>query len=621
MLAHAIPARRAKAPPCEPRAVHAVLEQSRECPALRTLFQPILDLSQGRVYGYEALTRGPQGSPVESPEALFRCAWEQGRGAELELHAVRCALERFAALGAPGKLFVNFSPAVLAERREDPETLVALLRDHGMSPRQVVIEVTENGAILDSSRAWSELLRCRALGFGVAIDDLGEGFASLRLWSELRPEYVKLDKHFVREIHRDPIKLQIVKAVQQIARVSGASVIAEGLEHEADFQAIRDVGVRLGQGYLIGRPGAGPGEAGALELWRRLSSGPLAALPVPGRSVNRVTARRLLREAPAVAPAEDNDSVYARFEADPELQLIAVVEGTRPRGIVNRAALIDRFARPYRRELFGKRPCTMFMNPSPLVVEAETSVQELSLRVTGGDHGAMLDGFILVEDGRYAGVGTAQDLMRAMTELQIEAARYANPLTLLPGNVPIAEHVERLILRGCRFAACYCDLDNFKPFNDVFGYLRGDEAIQLAARVLAEGCDPRIDFVGHVGGDDFVLVLQSEDWEARCAAILARFRDGSRALFAEDDVRRGGYAAQDRQGRRRRFPLLSLSIGALPVEPGTFQSHSEVAAAATEAKRMAKRGGGGSLFVERRRYPVASLRAPGQESAAGLPRE
>jgi diguanylate cyclase (GGDEF)-like protein len=567
---------------------------------LRTLFQPILDLRHGRVYGYEALTRGPANTVAELPAALFELARADGRGAELELLAVRYAVERFASLGLDGKLFVNFSPAVLAERREDPEILLALLRRHGMTPRQLVIELTENGAMSDTSPAWSELLRCRALGFGAAIDDLGEGFASLRLWSELRPEYVKLDKHFVQGVHRDPIKLQMARAIQQIAHVAGATVIAEGIEQDLDFQTVRDLGIRHGQGYLIGRPIANAAPGAAVETWKRLSGGPLAAFPVPGRSVNRVTARHLMTEIAPVAPDTDNDVVYARFEADADLQIIPVVENGVPRGIINRTTMIDRFARPYRREHDGRNPCASLMNPEPLIVNGNISLQELGYLVADGGKRALLDGFMVVDGGRYAGVGSARELIREMTEIQIAAGRYTSPLTLLPGNVPIAEHIERLLSRGCRFAACYCDMDNFKPFNDVFGYQQGDEAIQLTARVLAQAADAQLDFVGHAGGDDFVVVLQSPDWEARCADILRRFELRAASLFTRADRRRGGFVAEDRLGRRRMFPLLSLSIGAVPVEPGTFASHSEVAAAAGEAKRLAKRESGNSLFIGHR---------------------
>lgn len=576
------------------------------------MFQPILDMRHGNIYGYEALTRGPDGSPLESPFELFSRAHQFGLGAELEQLAVRRAIEQFGRLGLGGKLFVNFSPSALAAERIDIGAIVTLLARHRLVPKQVVIELSENGALRDSEPAWQELLVCRALGFGIAIDDLGEGFSSLRLWSELRPEYVKVDKHFVQDIQRDPLKLQMVRSIQQIAQAAGSSIIAEGIEEEAAFQTVRDLGIRHGQGYLIGRPAAQPEVNAPAELWSRLSGAPIPVFPVQGSSVNRVTARRLVRAVEPIDPGTQNDVAYARFENDPELQVIPVVEDGIPRGIVNRLSVIDRFARPYRRELYGKRPCSIFMNASPVVVELDTSIQEISALVATGDRQALFDGFIVVENGRYAGIGTAQDLMREITELQITAARYANPLTLLPGNVPIAEHVERLVASGCPFAACYADLDNFKPFNDVFGYQRGDEVLQLVARVLAEVSDPHIDFVGHVGGDDFVVLMQSPDWEERCRRALAIFGERIAAQFGEEDHARGGFFAEDRLGRRQLFPLMTLSIGAVPAEPGTFESHAQVAAAATEAKHMAKRESGSSLFIERRRFPSASLRPVSQ---------
>jgi diguanylate cyclase (GGDEF)-like protein len=245
-----------------------------------------------------------------------------------------------------------------------------------------------------------------------------------------------------------------------------------------------------------------------------------------------------------------------------------------------------------------------------VVVDLDASVQEISALVAEADARTVFDGFIVVEGGRYAGVGTAQDLMREITEMQLTAARYANPLTLLPGNVPIAEHAERLLAAGSRFTACYADLDHFKPFNDVFGYQRGDEAIQLAARVLAEACDPQVDFVGHVGGDDFVALIQSPDWEERCRRALAAFGERVTGQFSEEDRLRGGFLAQNRLGHHQQYPIMTLSIGAVPVEPGTFESHAQVAAAAAEAKGMAKRQAGNSLFVERRRFPTASLLPP-----------
>src|SRR5262245_30956856 len=191
--------------------------------------------------------------------------------------------------------------------------------------------------------------------------------------------------------------------------------------------------------------------------------------------------------------------------------------------------------------------------------------------------------------------------MRDITSLQIAAARYANPLTLLPGNVPINEHIERLLRAQTGFVACHCDLDHFKPFNDAYGYRRGDDMIQLTGHILLEACDARRDFDGHVGGDDFILLMQSTDWPARCRGALERFDLESVRLYASDDLARGGLLAEDRKGNPVTHPLGALSIGAIVVEPGDYASHYEVSAAASEAKRQAKRSSGSSMFVERRR--------------------
>jgi diguanylate cyclase (GGDEF)-like protein len=577
---------------------------------LRTVFQPILDLRRGHVIGHEALSRGPANSAFESPVSLFDLARLHGLANDLELVAVRRALKRYADRGAPGKLFVNFSALALAELRVKGGVILEYLRNYRISPKQVVIELSENHAIVDSSPAWDALLKCRADGFEIAIDDLGEGFASLRLWTELRPEYVKLDRHFVHCIHRDPVKLQIARAIQQIAQVSGNTVIAEGIEDQADFQVVRDLGINYCQGYLIGPPFPSLDQAAPAELWKRMSQGPLLAFPVPGQSVNRVTARKLLLRIEPVSPVIENDIVYRRFENEPGLQVIPVVDGEIPVGIINRYSIIDRFARPYRRELYGRKPCSAFMNDKPLIVDADASIQEITMMLTEGTVHGLYDGFVLVEDGRYIGIGTSQDLIREINAQQMVAARYANPLTFLPGNVPIAEHIARLLSQGRGFVSCYADLDNFKPYNDVYGYHRGDEVIQLAARVLSDVCDPQLDFVGHIGGDDFVMVMQSPDWEPRCERALVQFGERVRALFSAEDCESGNFVAEDRRGNKQAFDLTCLSIGAVPVERGTFNTHSEVATAATDAKKMAKRVPGNSLFVERRRYPTSSMKPP-----------
>jgi GGDEF domain-containing protein len=314
-----------------------------------------------------------------------------------------------------------------------------------------------------------------------------------------------------------------------------------------------------------------------------------------------VTVRSLARTIAPLTPETNNDEVCQRFEAEPELISLPVVAGGVPLGLINRHALIDRFARPFRRELFGRKPCTQFMDPLPLIINEDSTVQEAGLLISRSAHHHLYDGFIVTDNGKYLGVGSAHDLMGMITEMQIQAARYANPLTQLPGNVPINEHIDRLLQQGVVFTAGYFDIDHFKPFNDTYGYRKGDDIIQLVAQIARDIANPHTDFVGHIGGDDFMVLFQSNDWEARCARALLLFDEGIAHVLPAEDLRNGGYTGENRRGEAVFHSAPTLSIGALQIFPGDYESHQAISAAAANAKKYAKKMPGSSLFIERRR--------------------
>ncbi|QCP14503.1 GGDEF domain-containing protein [Pseudoduganella umbonata] len=572
---------------------------------LTALFQPVIRTQTGDIIGYEGLIRGPSDSPLHAPMKLFGAAREHGLTLEVEYLCRRIVLERFAELDLPGKLFLNVSPECLLPRRGagDGETL-GCIRQLGLRPDRVIIELTENQPTYDYERMREAVLHYRARGFEIAIDDLGEGFSSLRLWSELRPDYVKIDMHFIQGINHDPVKLQFVRSIQEIAEKSHTLVIAEGIEKSAELMVLRDLGVAFAQGYHLGHPEVNPARTLPADVIGTLTRTGVAVYPQRSMEKNAVSILKLLHHVPAVPSAMTNNDVYRCFEADPQLMIIPVVDDGLPLGLISRFNMIAHFARPYERELYGRKSCRQFMDAAPLVADKDTSLQDLSFRMAASDAHHLFNGFIITDGGRYLGMGTGHDLMREITQLQIHAARYANPLTGLPGNVPINEHIDRLLHSGTRFWVCYCDLDHFKPFNDVYGYRRGDDVIGLLGNILSRHGDPDRDFVGHIGGDDFVILFQSEDWEARCRAMLAEFAATGLELYSDGDRERGGYLGEDRQGRKVFHPLMSLSVGAIRVEPHQFHSHHQVATSAAEAKKQAKKIHGNSLFLDRRQMPA-----------------
>jgi len=568
---------------------------------LSALLQPIARMQDGEIIAYEGLIRGPSDSPLHSPLNLFKAARACGRTVEVEHLCRRVVLERFAELKLPGKLFLNVSPECLLLQPDGTrgETL-QYIHQIGINPDRVIIELTENQPTYDYELMREAVLHYRNMGFQIAIDDLGEGFSSLRLWSELRPEYVKIDMHFIQGINHDPVKLQFVRSIQEIADKSDTLVIAEGIETQAELLVLRDIGVAYGQGYHLGRPHSAPARALPAEVAKALSRNGVAVYPQRSGEKQAATIAKLLHEVAAVPPSLCNNEVYEIFMAEPKLLIIPVVDDGVPLGLISRFDMIDHFARPYQRELYGKKSCRQFMDAKPLIADKDTSLQDLSYRMVESAAHHLFNGFIITEHGRYLGMGTGHDLMREITQMQIHAARYANPLTQLPGNVPINEHIDRLLESGTRFWVCYCDLDHFKPFNDVYGYRRGDDVIQMTGRILSGHCDPDRDFIGHIGGDDFMLLFQSEDWEARCRAILADFEASVLDYYSLEDRDRGGYISEDRQGKKVFYSLMSLSLGTIRVEPHQYYSHHQIATQASEAKKQAKKIHGNSLFVDRR---------------------
>ncbi len=571
--------------------------------ALSPMFQPIVTLSDGAIHAHEALIRGPRGMPLRSPDALLAAARKEGLLQDFEVACVVCALQRWVDLQQPGRLFVNISALALARCfRERPAQVIAdHVRSFGLEPRMIVFEITEHEQVSDIPALVSVVNELQVAGMTLALDDFGDGRSSLRLWSELAPDVVKIDKYFTREISQHAKKLKTIRALMQIAETFGTSLVAEGVETGDDLRVLRDLGIAYAQGYYLGRPDRAPraripAEAAAVLGDSRVSVMPAQrTAPSPGR----LSQRQVLHADP-VLPSANNDEVALLFHANPAWHALAVVDGDRPIAILGRQQFLDRYAKLYFKEIYGQKPCITFANLSPTLVELDRDVNDLIHVLTSQDQRYLNEGFIYTENGRYHGLGTGHQLVRQVTESRIEAARHANPLTLLPGNIPISEHIERLLAASTEFVACYADLCQFKPFNDYFGYWRGDEVIKLLAASISRHCDPRRDFLGHVGGDDFVILFQSSDWERRCEQMIAEFNAAAIQMYDEEARLAGGIEAEDRHGTKRSFGFTSLYMGVVPVAAGSgLHGAAAVASAAARAKQAAKTRGL-AMYVEQR---------------------
>lgn len=561
--------------------------------SLHSLFQPIVSLSERRILGYEALTRGPSNSSLHSPIPLFAVARQNGRLNELELISRQNACRCFSEQQLPGKLFLNVSPESLLEANHQPGRTLQLLQTYGIQPSQVVIELTEQAPIEDFSLLDKALHHYRAMGFSIALDDLGAGYSSLRMWSELRPDYVKIDRHFIDGIDQDAVKREFVGSILQMAKASRAQVIAEGIERPEELSVLAEMGVDLLQGYLLCRPQEKP-PTEAQSILPRLQL-PTPALIDEGRNLSD-----LLITQTAVYAEQTIGEVLEAFRAQANLNSLVVLNPEQqPIGIVHRHSLTEALLKPFATDLLARKPISRLMNHDFLCVELEQSLQQVSRLLTSRARQRIEEDFVITRKGRYHGLGRVIDVLKLITELKIQQARYANPLTLLPGNVPIQQCLSRLLEQEREAVICYVDIDNFKPFNDIYGYAKGDEVLLCLAQCLGERVDASRDFVGHIGGDDFMLVLGSEDWRKRLNFLLEDFQSQCRRFYRAEHLAAGCFTAHNRKGQREDFGLLSLSLGVVHLRaPACAQLDADqLAGLASDAKRHAKAVPGYSLHI------------------------
>ncbi len=571
------------------------LEDILATAALTPIFQPIVSLKNNQIYGYEALIRGPSDSVLHSPINLFDAANRHGRLAELDLLCREIAISRFGELNLNAKLFINTIPSALLQP-DYPHGLTAkFLKQARIPAEQIVIELTEQYPIDDYDLMREATAHYRDMGFSIAIDDLGAGYSGLRTWSELKPDFVKLDRHFMQNIHEDQQKKQFVQSMIDIALSSNCRVIGEGVEVREEYLVAQSMEMHFVQGYYFSRPTATPKRQLPASLFAKREPREKIPSGVP-RSDSLVVS--LLTQLTPLRTYHDFEYVGERFQNEMNLAALPVLnENNTIAGIVWRDEFLTLYASRYGRDLYGRKPIRLFMDKKPIIAETSLTLKKLSQQITSQNSAHQHSVFIISEHGYYRGVGSLIDLLRQITDLQLTIARYANPLSGLPGNVPLNEHIQQAIGQKRHATVCYFDLDNFKPYNDTYGYNKGDKVITRTARILSQHIDHDMDFLGHVGGDDFIIIFDSTDWQKRCQRMLHDFELLYPELYTEEHLRQGGIEAQDRYGQRVFYPLLSLSIGAVTISDFSYLvDEADLAEHATKAKSKAKKIPGNSLY-------------------------
>ncbi|MGR0185369.1 bifunctional diguanylate cyclase/phosphodiesterase [Azospirillum aestuarii] len=565
---------RSGAPAGSARKAALPAEWTRLLAGLSVAFQPIVQMRTGRCHGMEALLRGLERSPFASPNDLLDAACMQGVLAEVEcaLHAKATAAFRALDHWQDAKLFLNIDARVVGVAGSP--WLAPFALDGGTAdPRLTIsLEISERRELRPDHSIEQAIDRYRQAGIGVALDDFGVGFAGLRLLYESKPDYLKIDRYFVAGIDQDTRKRAIAHALVGYAHALGILIIAEGVETEKEFYTCRDLGCDFAQGYLIARPRvdlrAIPERYGIVEEMNRRDR----------RKPNEARLRlsEVIERQTPLAVNSPKTELLDYFRGDDSPSIAPIVDRQqRPLGLIRERDLkrfvYSRFGSELLRnkglgdtllDLVVKSPVCDISTPLDQVIEA-FSAEEAS------------DGIIIIEGGEYAGFLSSGALIRLVHERNLAMAADQNPLTRLPGNAAIVRHIERALQEQDRgHVLAYLDFDNFKPFNDRFGFRQGDRAILMFSERLKAWASGNGGFAGHIGGDDFFVALSGaadEDALARVADLVAQFRSDAESLYDAEAREAGCFEGKDRYGAVRRFPLLSASGVAVVIAPGAHR--------------------------------------------------
>lgn len=534
---------------------------------LTTFYQPIVSLHNGDIIGYEALMRGPEDSFLRSPVALIEIAKEYDRIFELEMISREKAILGAKEINPNMYLFLNIEPNIIKDSHYKMGYTKELLELSGLCEHNIVFEITERTAITDYLQYIELLDNYKKQGYKIAIDDVGSGYSGLSRINDTKPEYIKIDMDLIRDINKDSFKQSLITAMVKFATMTGMRTIAEGIETKEELETIIRLGVHYGQGYFIAKP-----QAQIIKDVKIIKKHILNTVydrdKLSAYDINTCKIGAIAETTQAVHPYELCCSVKEHMSKKGKEGIAIINEFNEPIGLLMKNDLDARMATQYGFSIYSKRSVYLVMDHYPIIVDYNTPIKRVSEIVTLRDGDKVYDNVIIIQNNKYYGIVSVRNLLQQITNIETNYARHLNPLTLLPGNKIINSMIAKNISLNKKVAICYLDLDYFKIFNDTYGFEMGDKVIKMTAKIIekyVQNYFPLESFIGHIGGDDFVFIIQDkfELLESVLEQLLNEF----------DNTITDYYSVNSCDNNIQPFIVTSISIG---IFIGGLQNFSSV---------------------------------------------
>jgi diguanylate cyclase (GGDEF)-like protein len=470
-------------------------------------FQPLLSTRTGRVIAVEALPL-PSSGTIHS---LFKAASRAGQLTQTDI-----ALAGHALLAAEDQdpdipLHVNILASTAARTDDLLHYLLPVLRHTDRHSRDVVLEIGTPFCQARRVDLLAGIAKLRAEGFRIALDGIGDGDVPLALLAEAAPDMFKVHSKLLTKPD-DPVAAAMLDALVRLASRTESRIAAVNVTNDNQLVTLSRLGVRVAQGEYLAESIADPKRTQALA-------------EAAGRRVTAIKPPKVtdfLHPALMLPDTATAEEVRATLAERPDINGIVLVdEAWRPQWSIDRSRFLLIVAGPYGHALHAKRAAARHAD-KPLLIDREATGLELLELVGDTDWERTGDDVVVTDEGgRCVGVVRASDVIRGVADMKVEQAVSLNPLTRLPGTDAVAREVDRRIADGEMFVIAWLDVDAFKAVNDSLGFAAGDDLIRVFGRAVSEAAAamPNV-LVGHVGGDDFLLVTGLDEISALAGILL-----------------------------------------------------------------------------------------------------
>jgi len=542
-------------------------------------YQPILNIHTGETFGVEALLRNYQAAGFKSIFDVFDQAFKDNILYEFDIALREKTFKKYKDIeGFENlKLFYNLDNRLFEMESNTDGNTKKILNKLNISKDNIYFEISERHEISSQSNMEKVLQHYKDEKYSIAIDDFGVGHSGYKLLYESTPDVIKIDRFFLHDIEKNVKKKLLVRNITHLAIQLGIKVIAEGIETKEELLTCKEIGCHLVQGYLIQKPTQNTNEI--IEEY-----GHIIEIIKSDRRVNSSNKKIefYIDKITVLNVDTKMKSVIEYFKKNQDRQIVPIVDDSNEAlGILHESTIKEFLYSPYGISLLSNNDTkkTKLKHLMDHCGSADIN-SDISTIIELFSNNPESSGIIITKKLKYYGFLSARSIINIMNEESLLLARDQNPLTKLPGNNVIEKYISECSKNECNYLLCYFDLDNFKAFNDVYGFRNGDRVIQLFADIMRKHLSQDI-FKAHIGGDDFFAGfsneedINTEEFINKILSVIEKFRVSAKELYSKEDKKNNYIISKDREGNKKYFPLLSVSAAIVEINKKCINRSSE----------------------------------------------